>query len=521
MKTKTVVLAFFLFVPLFILFSGILAADDLEDALSGFDEFDSSDEFDSKASDGPAESSAGDLEDLDESGWDDPPTETGASIDELTLAETPPAWYRFSGYVSFLGAYNYNQKSESTVAPGDMPMDFSGLSRARAKGVLALDMRHGENWRSNFEIIAWYDASWAINGRDNYTQDVLDVYESFGDLKSAYVQGSLTQSLDIKLGRQLVIWGKSDSIRITDVINPLDNREPGMVDIKDLRLSEAMTRLDYYFGAWGLSGIIIHEPRLEIEAAFGSDYRPSDIFGPPIPYDKFPDRVEPGWSLENTQYAMSLDGRFSGWDLSFYAAQVFDNRFDIGLENTTPVRFYEKINMIGIAGNLVYRSWLLKAEAAFINDINYRSTDRKNRLDVLIGFDYMGLKHTVIALELADRHIFDYEEEMLTLTLPEAIAENTFPDFVRENSIQIAFRTSYSFNHDNANVTYLLSLLGGDGPGDSFDGGFQRLWIDYKYTDAVSLSAGIVDYIGGSGIIPFYRAIEDNDRVFAEIKYSF
>ena len=153
--------------------------------------------------------------------------------------------------------------------------------------------------------------------------------------------------------------------------------------------------------------------------------------------------------------------------------------------------------------------------------MNYRSTDRKNRLDALIGFDYTGFKNTVISLELADRHIFDYEEKMLTTTLQEAAANNTFPDFVREDSIQMALRTSFSFDHDNATANYLISLAGGNGPGDSFDGGFQRLWIDYKYTDAVTLNAGIVDYIGGDGIIPFYRAIEDNDRVFAEIKNSF
>jgi Protein of unknown function (DUF1302) len=498
------------------LFSGNLVADELDDALSGFDDFDKS------SAAGTPNSSGDDLEDLDESGFETPGTgSSGTGISDPELAEKQPAWYSFSGYTSFLGAYNYAQKSQSIVAPGDMPMDFSGLSRARVKGALALDMKHGENWRSKFEVMAWYDASWAINGRENYTDDVLDTYESFIDLKDAYIQGSLTESLDLKFGRQVAIWGKSDSIRITDVINPLDNREPGMVDIEDLRLSELMTRLDYYFGDWGLSTLIIHEPRLEIEAAFGSDYRPSNIFGAPIPYDKFPDRVDPDWSLENTQYAMSLDGRFSGWDLSYYAAHVYDNRFDIEFINNTPWRTFDMINMAGVASNIVSGSWLFKAEAAFINDINYRSTGRKNRLDALIGLDYMGIKHTVISLEIADRHIFDYEEEMLTLTLQEAVAQNTFPDFVREDSIQIALRTSYSFDHDNATATYLISLAGGNGPGDSFDGGFQRLWVDYKYTDAVSLNAGVVDYIGGDGIIPFYRAIEDNDRVFAEVQYSF
>lgn len=505
------------------LLSNPALAGELEDAMSGFDE------FDSELSDSPAERlqhGLNDLDDLDESGFDDPSdadnwgaSEAGINISGSGLPES--SWYRVSGYTSFLGAYNYAQDSESVVAPGDMPMDFSGLSRARATFGLTMEMKHSENWRSKFSILGWYDSSWAINGREGYTQDVLDTYESFFNIKDAYIQGSLTPSLDLKFGRQVVIWGKSDSIRITDVINPLDNREPGMVDIEDLRLSEVMTKLDYYFGDWGLSGIIIHEPRIELEAAFGSDYRPSDAFGSPIPYDRFPGRVQPDWDVENSQFALSLDGHFSGWDIAYNAAHVYNSRFGIGFLDNTPVRTYEKIDMVGVSGNIVSGSWLFKAETAFIYDIDYRSTDRKNRLDALLGFDFLGIKNTVISLELANRHIFDYEDKMLTLTLEQAKAQNTFPDFVREDSLQLALRTSYSFNHDNATANYLALLAGGNGPGDSFDGGFQRLWIDYKYTDAVSLNAGIVDYIGGESLLPFYRAIENNDRVFVEIRYSF
>jgi len=110
---------------------------------------------------------------------------------------------------------------------------------------------------------------------------------------------------------------------------------------------------------------------------------------------------------------------------------------------------------------------------------------------------------------------------MLTMSIEEAVTQNVFPDFVREDSMQMAFRSSYSFNHDNAQINYLLSLAFGNGVGPGFDGGFQRLWLDYKYTDAISLNAGVVHYIAGSSLIPFYRAIGNNGRVFSEIKYSF
>ena len=41
------------------------------------------------------------------------------------------------------------------------------------------------------------------------------------ELYDAYVEGSITDSLDMKLGRQVVIWGRSDTLRVTDILNPL------------------------------------------------------------------------------------------------------------------------------------------------------------------------------------------------------------------------------------------------------------------------------------------------------------
>ena len=501
-----------------LLTSGVTFADDLEDAMGGFDE--------------PANTSSLDEEAL--SGFDDEASESGLDEDalsgfddeesvDLTAVEEESGndWYSVNGSLSFLGAYNYAQSDASAFQAPDEPMDFSGLSRARTKLNLALEMRHSDNWKSRIEVMGWYDASWAINGRDDYSDDVLDTYESFYDLKDAYIQGTLSSSVDLKVGRQVVIWGKSDSIRITDVINPLDNREPGMVDIEDLRLTETMTKLDYYFGDYGLSAIIIHEPRLQIESAFGSDYRPRDGFGETPLGDvaldsNYPDRYEPSWDLENTQFALSLDGRYEGWDLSWYAANVLNDRFGMTPHDGTNLRTFDKIYMAGLATNIVSGSWLYKAEAAYIMDIDYRSVeDNKNRLDALLGIDYSGFSKTVLSLELADRHIFDYESIMLENTLPTG-----FPDYVREDSIQVAARASYTFDHDNAVINYLIAMNGNEN--FSFqDGGFQRLWMDYKLNDSLSVNGGVVDYIGGDGEIPFYNAIENNDRVFAELVYNF
>ena len=164
--------------------------------------------------------------------------------------------------------------------------------------------------------------------------------------------------------------------------------------------------------------------------------------------------------------------------------------------------------MLGWAINIATGSWLLKSEVAYIDGVKYNSTqDEKNRLDTLVGFDYMGIKDTVLSLEIANRHIFDYEKQM-----GESIAQ---PDFIQKNEMQTAIRATRSFANDTINATALLSMFGSSWE----NGGFLRVSVEYEIMDALSTNFGIVDYRDGDK--PLMKAIRDNDRVFADITYSF
>ena len=125
---------------------------------------------------------------------------------------------------------------------------------------------------------------------------------------ATYIQGSLTKSLDVKIGRQIVVWGKSDNIRVTDVLNPLDIREPGLTDIEDLRLPVTMSRLDYYIGDWSLTGIAIHEIRFNKRPEYGSDFYPGSQ---PPPHEDKPDHCG-----NNTEYAVAINTAFSNRQVS-------------------------------------------------------------------------------------------------------------------------------------------------------------------------------------------------------------
>ena len=133
-----------------------------------------------------------------------------------------------------------------------------------------------------------------------------------------------------------------------------------------------------------------------------------------------------------------------------------------------------------------------------------RAANEKNRLDALLGFDYMGISDTTISVEVANKHIFNYEVQMKNQS-----------DYVDKNELQTAIRVTSSFSNDTINVSALLSIFGSSWE----NGGFGRVWIEYEIADALNANFGIVDYIGGDKV--FMEATEDNDRVFADITYSF
>jgi hypothetical protein len=80
---------------------------------------------------------------------------------------------------------------------------------------------------------------------------------------------------------------------------------------------------------------------------------------------------------------------------------------------------------------------------------------------------------------------------------------------------QLAFRCSRDFWNDTLNLSLLVVVYG---PSEA-DGAFERLSFDYDLTDTITLRGGAVLY--QSGDLLAMQEVGDNDRVFAELRYSF
>jgi len=464
---------------------------ELQDALLGFDEVEAVEPNGLNT----------DLDDalsgFEESGFEDSSIEKNSSPLTKNKKVTAANPLQIKGQFSFKSAYAYQES-----APQLGSADFRDFTKSQVAGLVKLNYKFSPDWKAKLELKGLFDPIYSIKGRDNYNQDTLHSYESELEVNEVYLSGTLSEDWDLKVGRQIVVWGKSDSIRLADVINPLDNREMGMVDIENLRLPVLMSRFDYYQGDWQFTFLAQHEHRNPKEAAVNSEYFPTGVLPMP-PGLTFPDIKDQGFQLDETTFSAAANGRFSGWDLSLYAGRFQDSRWHF-TDNKT-ARKYGLINMAGLAINKVQGNWLLKSELAAVSDLKYNTVIAKqSRYDLLMGLEYKGFTDTSLSLEIADRYLPDHQ-----------VAMESMPDAVKQHNLQTAVRALYFFDHDRATLGYLGQYFG-----QQFEqGGFHRLWLDYELSSDVTVVGGLIDYFGGENAL--FEAMKNNDKLFADLKFYF
>ena len=454
------------------------------EALSGFDEGDDATDTDRTAKRETDDMMAG----FDESVPDN--DEENLSVKREDAASWTDA---FSGELKQQVAYALSSRMKNRE-------DFSSL---RSTFFLDYDQKFENGIRLKVNARAFYD--WVYHLDNGYTSQEEDSLQSEVELFDAYIEGSISEHLDYRIGRQVVVWGRSDTIRITDVLNPLDNRQPGMVDIEDLRLPVAMAKFDWYVGTWRVTPIAILEQRFTKDPPYGSPFYPAAI---PLPPEK---------SYNDVTYALSLGTERSGWDINFYAAHIYDDtKFVQDPFGLNALVKHGKINMYGTAFNILSGSWLFKSEWAYFDKLHYTMAPDTSlaRLDGLVGVEYNGIADTMISYDLSLRHFTHYDKRLGLdhIDLPNGTSAELLP--VKRDTWQHAFRITSDFMNATLHANYLVTLFGKRGN----EGGFQRLWAVYDYDDNLKIDVGILDFVGGSKL---FEGFAKERILFTDIVFSF
>jgi hypothetical protein len=433
-----------------------------------------------------------------------PGAESGLAPDAGAAPEPliPERWWDLTGYTSLVEAFGIQDHRATNGT------SYQGLVGLRARGGLQLDLDLPRDWKARAAGSAFYDFAYLIRGRGEYTDAVLDSYEWDADVGELWVEGPLLPDLDLKLGRQIVNWGRSDTLRVLDVLNPIDNREPGLVDLVDLRLPVGMAKLSYYpFAGWSVTGIAIPEIRFSLDPRYGNDFFP---FAAPLP----PQTTSNGFTAKHAQWAAAVSGNFEGWDVSFHFADAYEDVPRLDPTSQQPGGYQMKHSLVllgGVGGDYAFGSWLVKSELAVLDGIDFATTGKKTRIDGMLGLEYYGIAESTFALEIVERHLHDYDDSM-----------KSFPDYAQRDTVETALRWSADWWQARLHTVALAIVVGERAQ----DGSMLRFSADYDIRDALTVGAGIQIFLSGNSGSRLTNPYSpdpyaDNDRVFLRLKYSF
>jgi len=104
-------------------------------------------------------------------------------------------------------------------------------------------------------------------------------------IRELYVEGSIptgnTSELFMRVGKQQVVWGRTDLFRVLDIINPVDYSRQNIYDeLEDIRIPQWIATAEY---RWGATSIF---DDLNVQLVWNFDkFRPNDLGQGGTPYE--------------------------------------------------------------------------------------------------------------------------------------------------------------------------------------------------------------------------------------------
>ncbi|HID37199.1 MAG TPA: hypothetical protein EYP39_07490 [Ghiorsea sp.] len=365
-----------------------------------------------------------------------------------------------------------------------------------------------DRWEFRSRFLGWYDAATdieAVNTTD-YTTAIQDEYRTYSAVKEAYLMYA-GDAFDLRLGQQQIVWGKTDGLRLLDVVNPLDMREFLMDDFLDSRQGLIAARLNYYADMGGREH--------EFEFVFIPDAKPAKfaprgsrwayaMSTPPAGVSLNVDvGNEPSFGLKDAEAGIAWRANLDGWDVSlnwfngWKDTPAIAQNFSLGALTLTPV--YQRMNTVGGSASNAFGAFVLRAELAVnTNEIITTSITPTGATtwNAALGLDY-NANNWRISPQIFVRQIQNWDNTMVE----------------KENSGFVTLMVSTDYMNDKLKPE-IIALM------NYSDGSFMlRPKVSYEFSDAVIGRIGSDMFAGDA--TDFFGQFDDNDRIYTEVEYTF
>jgi hypothetical protein len=255
--------------------------------------------------------------------------------------------------------------------------------------------------------------------------------------------------VDVRIGKQKVVWGLTNGLFLNDIVSPLDLRYFLMQDLDDIRLGTLMARMIWYGTNWSMEGVWLPE--------FSPGIRPGKrnpwagkiaewvYLGFPVHLNYMAKKL-PVRSLENGEFGFRSSLRLKDLDLWFYLFRgfqdeaVYDFRVtewypdstvagsDVSWAEVWVQPRFEPLTMVGLDVTFPVNVMVIRGEFGFFQDyaVNLKprfNDDRQspaivspivhsNLIQGMIGVDVTGPFGIGISTQVIHKQLLDYQEGM-------------------------------------------------------------------------------------------------------------
>jgi hypothetical protein len=291
----------------------------------------------------------------------------------------------------------------------------------------------------------------------------LELYEGYLDYYFS--------NADLRIGRQIISWGKADGLTVTNLINDQSRVQRPFVNPDDRFLGSDAFKLDYYTDSGTLEAVISLPPR------------DSDL-----------DADQSGFGLRYSVLGMGSDYEISAGSFPQYnlMLEVYNQ-----LTGSSEA-LYRDQNFIGGSFSNDLGKFVLKGEGAYFFDRDYLQQTQQgpqivgnNELELLLGIDY---------------YLGDY---LIALQAKEGILIDEPNNLVRDKTKgEYSLLVQRSFMRDNLNLeNWLIYREMPELPGME-DTLLWRPRLSYDYSDQLNISTGLDHVIKGAARTEIFAQIE-------------
>ena len=341
-------------------------------------------------------------------------------------------------------------------------------------------------------------------------------------------------NMDLRLGKQQIIWGKADGVFITDIISPKDLSEFLLRDFEEIRMGITALKANYYLGNSGLE--LVWSPAFTPTklAEETSIWGRTPEFQSPIPgvtptlIDDYSQKSVSA-SLENSEVFAKFSGFSSIIDYEIMGGYIFDDdpsmhiNVSMGVDTNgvpqpqlTLTPQHNRLALVGGSTSMDIMGYVVRSELAYYSGKNFQADEtyqvgamsmtlpsglaEKDYLHYLVGLDF-SLGSTKLSTQFIQEYILDYDESIV-----QDEASNMATFLINRMFLNDLLTVQLFSYYDLVNEDALL-----------------RPTVGYDLADGFEILAGANIFLPGinNDYLAYFGYYDDNDMLYLKMKYSF